>query len=60
MEFDTWPALLDEVQDQHEINAAKVSDFIRFPCSNISCYNKYGFVMIKITIVSFHLPYWDG
>ncbi|KAG8656474.1 hypothetical protein MANES_04G142500v8 [Manihot esculenta] len=24
MEFDTWPALLDEVQDQHEINAAKL------------------------------------
>lgn len=25
LEFGSWPALLDEVQDQYEINAAKVS-----------------------------------
>ena len=25
MEFGSWPALLDEVQDQYEINAGKVN-----------------------------------
>lgn len=25
LEFGSWPSLLDEVQDQYEINAAKVS-----------------------------------
>lgn len=28
MEFESWPALLDEVQEQYEINAGKVNSVI--------------------------------
>jgi len=31
MEVDSWPALLDEVMDQYENNAAKVSN-LAFRC----------------------------
>nr|POF20514.1 hypothetical protein CFP56_63180 [Quercus suber] len=30
LEFGSWPALLDEVQDQYEINAAKVNQHYQY------------------------------
>lgn len=39
MEFDSWPALLHEVQEQYDVNAGKVSYSLVFGCGKIETFS---------------------